>query len=267
MEKLRKTALIVGASSGIGYATAKELIESGYEVFNISRGNCDIKGVCNYLADVTDCIEFQCAIDEVLNRTNGVIDAAIYSAGYSMATPCEMADMEKCRYMFEVNFFGAVQFCKSIMPSMRENGFGRFVLVGSIAGKLPIPYLSFYTATKSALESFNEGFNQEIKPLGLHSTLVMPGGTKTNFSFKRDIADTHGTCYDEGCTCSTDKLKESEQEGMAVEEVAKVIAKVLTKKSPPITVATGIKNSLLSYGTKLMPEKALGKIVKKSFGG
>ncbi|MCL2234762.1 MAG: SDR family NAD(P)-dependent oxidoreductase [Firmicutes bacterium] len=267
MEKLRKTALIVGASSGIGYATAMELVQDGYEVFNISRTFSDIKGISNHLADVANEEGFMEAVDDVLKLSKGQIDVAIYSAGYSMATPCEIMDMEKCRYMFEVNFFGAVQFAKRVIPSMRENGFGRIILIGSLAGRLPIPYLTFYTATKSALESFNEGLSQEIKPLGLHSTLVMPGGTRTSFSYSRDIEDTANTCYDKACSCSTENLKKDEQEGMETTEVAKIIVGTLKKKNPPLTIATGFKNILTGVGAKLMPKKTLNKIVKTKFEG
>jgi len=266
MTKITKTVLIVGASSGIGRATAKEFVKEGYEVFNISRSFCDVEGISNHLADVTISKEFKDAIEEVLRQTNGKIDIAIYSAGCSMASPCELVDIEKCRYMFEVNFFGAVNFCKHILPSMRENNLGRIVLIGSLVGRLPIPFLSFYSATKAALETFAEGLNQEIKPLGIHCTLVMPGGTRTNFSYKRDIENTADTCYEKNYQRSTRALRKSEQEGMNTDAVARKIVSALSKKSPPLVVATGINNSLVGAGAKILPEKALGKIMRTKFG-
>jgi len=264
---MKKTAVVVGASSGIGKELAKGLIQRGYSVFNISRTLCDMPEITNYLADVSEIKNFQSAVAKVLEDTSGVIDMAIYSAGYSMAAPVEFVSMEKCRYMFDVNYFGAVEFCKMLIPFMRKREQGRIVLIGSVAGRLPIPFLSFYSATKSALECFVKNLTHELKPFGIHCTLVLPGGTKTAFTKRRDVIDINDLGYRDIYNNAVGNLAQLEQEGMDAKKVAEIVLRAVSRKNPPLIKKTGISNTLVADAAKILPDKMLGDLLKKKFEG
>lgn len=107
-ESERKLAVIVGASSGIGYETAIKLIGRNYRIVNISRTTCRLEQVANYLADVSEADDMEKGILEIGAAMKN-IDALVYCAGFSMAAPIEKAESEDVRYLFEVNFFGALR--------------------------------------------------------------------------------------------------------------------------------------------------------------
>ena len=126
MEKNR-TAIVVGGSSGIGYETCARLVSRGWNVTNISRTPCKNP-------------------KEKHGR-----DVLVYSAGFSMAAPIEYAKESDYRYLFDVNFFGALKAMQAAIPFMKNSG-GRIILVGSLGGELPIIFDSFYSSSKAALE-------------------------------------------------------------------------------------------------------------------
>lgn len=131
-ESERKLAVIVGASSGIGYETAIKLIGRNYRIVNISRTTCRLEQVANYLADISEADDMEKGILEIGAAMKN-IDALVYCAGFSMAAPIEKAESEDVRYLFEVNFFGALRAIQAAVPFMKENG-GRIVLVSSMGG-------------------------------------------------------------------------------------------------------------------------------------
>ena len=129
-----RTAIVVGGSSGIGCETVLRLTESGWKVFNISRTPCINIKVNNICADVT-CDK---AFEEIkrISEENG-LDLLIYSAGCSMAAPVEYAEERDYRYLFEVNFFGALKSVQAALPYMKKSG-GKIILIGSLGGEIPI---------------------------------------------------------------------------------------------------------------------------------
>lgn len=135
-ESERKLAVIVGASSGIGYETAIKLIGRNYRIVNISRTTCRLEQVANYLADVSEADDMEKGILEIGAAMKN-IDALVYCAGFSMAAPIEKAESEDVRYLFEVNFFGALRAIQAAVPFMKENG-GRIVLVSSMGASFPL---------------------------------------------------------------------------------------------------------------------------------
>ena len=248
-----KNVIVVGGSSGIGLATAQKLAEHGHTVTNISRTECPDARIRSLQADVTDEAAFKEALRQACE--NGV-DALVYSAGFSMAAPVEHAKADDYRYLFGVNFFGAVTAVQAVLPVMREKSFGRIVLVGSIGGVLPIAYDAFYSASKAALSMFCRELNLEINPYGVYATTVLPGGTATRFTFKRKVytAENAGV-YASDLQKSVAALAEIEQGGMSASEVADTVLATLNAKNPPLSVAAGAKNKLYQLSDKLLPEK------------
>ncbi|MDE6850189.1 MAG: SDR family oxidoreductase, partial [Clostridia bacterium] len=180
----RPSVVIVGGSSGIGYETCVRLVNRGWEVTNVSRTPCNNAKVHNICADVTCGNEVCTAINSSAEKYG--LTALIYCAGFSMAAPIEYAKESDYKYLFEVNFFGALKAMQTAIPFMKKKG-GKIVLVGSLGGDVPVVFDSFYSCSKAALEMLSREANTELNRYGITSTAVLPGGTATNFSFKRKV--------------------------------------------------------------------------------
>ena len=144
---------------------------------------------------------------------------------------------------------------QAVIPFMKAKG-GRIVLVGSLGGDLPILFDSFYSASKAALEMLAREAYLELKPYNIKVTAFLPGGTRTEFTFKRKVysADENRT-YSQKVTSAVEALADIEQRGMSASRVADDILKVLYADKPPVVKASGLKNSTYRIMSHVMPEK------------
>ena len=255
MEKTisKKTAVIIGGSSGIGYETCLRLVNRGWNVVNVSRTPCKSAKVTNILADAADGAALAAAIKKAAGK-NG-ISLLIYSAGFSMAAPIEFAKEEDYKYLFEVNFFGALRAIQNTIPHMKEKG-GRIILIGSLGGALPIVFDSFYSASKAALEMLCRAAYSELKPYNIKVTGVLPGGTATGFTFKRKIYNENETGrYAGSMNKAVAALANMEQSGMSPAAVAEIICNLTTLDKPPVIKICGAKNTAYRLFSRIMPEK------------
>lgn len=249
----KKTAVIIGGSSGIGYETCLRLSGRGWNVVNISRTPCKNSKITNIAADVADGAALKAAIKKAAAK-NG-ISALIYSAGFSMAAPIEYAKEEDYKYLFEVNYFGALRAVQAAIPHMKGKG-GRVILVGSIGGELPICFDSFYSSSKAALEMFCRAAYGELKPYNIKVTGVLPGGTATGFTFKRKVysSEENGN-YSASVNKAVAALANMEQSGMSAATVAQIICSLLYEDNPPVIKVCGVKNTAFRLFSRMMPEK------------
>ena len=171
MERYVSTAVVVGGSSGIGLETCTRLSARGWNVINISRSPCKNVKVKNIIADVAAGSTVTDVISKIGEKYK--IDALIYCAGFSMAAPIEYAKESDYRYLFDVNFFGALKAVQACIPSMKDRG-GRIILVGSLGGEIPIMFDPFYSSSKAALEMFVRGAYHELKPYNIKITAFLP---------------------------------------------------------------------------------------------
>ena len=250
---IMQTVLIIGASSGIGYACAKKFIAEGYEVLALSRTECVLAGVKNYLCDVSIESDLEKTLNVVLSE-NPLIKHLIYSAGFSMAAPLETVEPQDYRYLFEVNFFGFVHCLRRLIPSLRHSG-GSACVISSVGGVSPIPYDSYYSSSKAALNAFCAALQTELRPKGVRVLSVMPGGTKTNFSFKRKIYPKEKTGdYSVAVKTASDKLQKIEQQGMSADTVAEEVFNKCVTPSAFYLFATGLKNKLVCLLVRFLPQ-------------
>ena len=259
-----KKVLIVGASSGIGYACAKKFLAEKYAVLNLSRTECVLAGVKNYLCDVSD----EQALDKSLTTIlieNPAIDVLVYSAGFSMACPLETVSPADYRYLFEVNFFGFVHCLRRLVPALRHQE-GTACVIGSLASFAPIPFDCYYTAAKSALNALCAALQTELQPKGVRVICILPGGTKTNFTFKRKICPPEAAGdYALELDTATKKLAETEQNGQTAEEVAKTVYHKCTVKCCSYLFTPGLKNRLTKALLRLLPQWALTYLTRNFY--
>lgn len=257
-----KTAVVVGASSGIGRETALMLAARGYRVVNISRTPCKGERVKSISADAAQEGELGKAIADAAEK-NG-IDLLIYSAGFSMAAPLEHAKSGDYRYLFEVNYFGAIEALKAALPYLKKRG-GRAVLVGSLGGDIPIPYDGFYSASKAALTMLAREADMELKGRGVRVSALLPGGTATDFTYNRMIYRDEATDYAGNVKKASAALANMEQGGMSASLVAGAIVKLAERRNPPPVVSVGAKNGFVRFMNKVLPEQFVDSMVMRKF--
>lgn len=176
-------ALVTGASSGIGEATAERLAAAGYTVYGTSRhGATQGRRSFEMLAlDVTSDESVAAAVAELIRRT-GRIDLLVNNAGFGVSpAAAEESSLDQARAIFDTNFFGIVRMTRAVVPHMRHQGSGRIVNIGSVLGFLPMPYMALYSATKHAVAGYTEALDHELRTMGIRALLVEPAYINTAF--------------------------------------------------------------------------------------
>lgn len=181
-----KTILISGASKGIGKLTAELFASRGWNVAaaarsidNVSFDDPDDRIAPIHL-DVTDQAMVKSAVRDVIEKF-GRLDAIVNNAGFGSVAPFETMSEEEVRAHFETNVFGALNLIREVLPHMRENGGGRIINVTSICGRMTLPLMTAYCATKWALDGFSEALSFEVKSKGIKVKIIEPGVFRTDF--------------------------------------------------------------------------------------
>jgi NAD(P)-dependent dehydrogenase (short-subunit alcohol dehydrogenase family) len=206
------------------------------------------------------------AFDEVL-REHGQLDAVLTCAGWGLAGAAENTTTADAKAQFETNFWGAVRVVHDALPKLRERG-GRVVLMSSIGGILGIPYQSFYSASKFALEGYAESLAYEVAPFDVHVTLVEPGNFKTDFTAARTKVRVEGVDpYENACEKAIAVMERDELNGADPADVARVVERVLANKNPPRRVSVGKFDERMGImGKRLLPYRIFERAAKGSLG-
>jgi NAD(P)-dependent dehydrogenase (short-subunit alcohol dehydrogenase family) len=181
--------LITGCSSGIGRATAVEAARRGHRVFASARNLADLAEIARppsvetLALDVTDAASIEAAVRRVVAAA-GRIDALVNAAGYAHYGAVEEVSAEEWRAQFEVNFFGAVNLSRAVLPHMRAARRGTIVMVSSVGGRVVVPFAGPYCASKHALEAVSDSLRVEAAPFGIRVVVVEPGPVETRFADK-----------------------------------------------------------------------------------
>jgi NAD(P)-dependent dehydrogenase (short-subunit alcohol dehydrogenase family) len=176
-------ALVTGASSGIGAATAQALAAAGWTTYATARQAARVvrgAGIIPLALDVTDSTTMEAAVAQI-EATHGAISLLVNNAGYGQYGPVEELTPEAIRQQFETNVFGLVRMCQLVLPGMRGAGRGRIINIGSIGGTFTAPGAGAYHASKWALESFTDALRYEVQGFGVDVVLVQPTGVATRF--------------------------------------------------------------------------------------
>src|SRR6266699_1810081 len=190
---MKKTALVTGASSGIGEATATRLAMAGYKVYGTSRraAKAGQRSFELLPLDVTSDDSVEATVRELL-RVEGRIDLLVNNAGFSVAPAgAGESSIEQARSIFDTNFFGIVRMTRAVVPHMRFQGSGRIINIGSVLGFLPAPYMALYSATKHAVEGYSESLDHELRTRGIRVSVIEPAYTKTQFDANFLEPDAH----------------------------------------------------------------------------
>lgn len=177
--------LVTGASSGIGKATARSLLEQGHTVYVAARRveamqDLQALGAIPLRMDITRDADVV-AVVERITRDHGGLDVLVNNAGFGMYGSVEETTIDDARYQFEVNLFGMARLTQLLIPAMRERGRGTIVNVSSMGGKIYTPLGAWYHATKHAVEGWSDALRIELQPFGIDVVVVEPGIIATEF--------------------------------------------------------------------------------------
>jgi NAD(P)-dependent dehydrogenase (short-subunit alcohol dehydrogenase family) len=182
----RSTILITGCSSGIGLCVARGLAQRGYRVFATARKQGDVEwlqaeGLESLRLDLADSASITAAVDEILSRTDGRLDALFNNGAYGQPGAVEDLTREVLRTQFETNLFGWHELTNRVLPVMRRQGYGRIVHNSSVLGFVALPFRGAYNASKYALEGLTDTLRLELLGTGIHVCLIEPGPIASRF--------------------------------------------------------------------------------------
>ena len=236
MKATGSIALVTGASSGIGQATAQRLAMAGYKVYGTSRQSAQSgqRSFAMLPLDVTSDASVGAAVQELV-RLEGRIDLLVNNAGFGVAPAgAEESSIEQAKAIFETNFFGLVRMTRAVVPHMRRQGSGRIINIGSVLGFLPMPYGALYAATKHAVEGYSESLDHELRTRGIRVSIIEPAYTKTQFDANFLPPDS--------------KLDEYREVRALLD---KVLAKVMAGADEPTVVADVVLQAAMAARPKL----------------
>jgi len=258
--------LITGATSGIGLETALLFAQKGHRVWGVSRSVIESPSeqILFHSMDVTDQVSIQGGIKKIWGESNG-IDVVVHCAGFGIGGSAEDTPLEDARAQFATNYFGVLAVNNELLPLMRSRGGGRVIILGSIAGRISIPFQSHYSASKFALEAYTEALRIEGKAFGITATIIEAGDTKTPFTAHRRLTINEGSPYYEQATRSIAKMAHDEEGGYSPTNVAHAIYKVALKKNPPIRKPVGFSYSLLMLLKRILPDRLIEVIITRMY--
>ena len=255
-----KVCIITGGTSGIGKCTAEAMRQKGYAVYELSRRETGVAGFVHIPTDVTKPEMVDAAIAEVL-RQEDHIDVLINNAGFGVSGAVEFTEPAAAKKQLEVNFFGMVNVCHAVLPVMRGAGHGRIVNLSSVAGVVPIPFQTYYSASKAAINSYTMALANEVKPFGVQVCAVMPGDIRTGFTAAREKSQAGNDVYHGRIARSVAGMEHDEQTGMSPEAAGAYIASVATRRSVKPLRSIGLKYKFFCVLAKLLPVRTLNWLV------
>jgi len=250
-----KVALVTGASSGIGQATAELLASAGYTVYGTSRrgGSTGERPFEMLTLDVTRDASVAGAVAQLMQR-EGRIDLLVNNAGFGVAPAgAEESSVEQAQSIFDTNFFGIVRMTRAVLPHMRKQGVGRIINIGSVLGLLPMPYGALYAATKHAIEGYSESLDHELRTRGIRVSIIEPAYTNTPFDANFLQPDVKLDAYREARIAVGQRVKEVMARADQPRVVAQVVLKAADAARPRLRYTAGGLAGRLAWLRRFAP--------------
>ena len=262
-----KIALVTGASSGIGEATAERLATAGFKVYGTSRRGAKPgrRSFEMLTLDVTSDASVETVVSEVIRR-EGRVDLLVNNAGFSTAPAgAEESSIEQTRSIFDTNFFGIVRMTRAVVPHMRQQGGGRIINIGSVLGFLPAPYMALYAATKHAIEGYSESLDHELRTRGIRVSVIEPAYTKTQFDAHLLEADSKLDEYRAARTVVAKRVQEAVAGADEPSVVATVVLQAAAAARPKLRYTAGTGARRLRWLRRFAPAGVMDAGIRKEF--
>ncbi|HVT22963.1 MAG TPA: oxidoreductase [Mycobacteriales bacterium] len=269
------TALVTGASSGIGEETARELHKRGFTVYAAARrvermAALETAGIRVLKMDVTDEKSVKAGIAKMLKET-GRVDVLVNNAGYGSYGSVEDVAISEAKYQFDVNVFGLALVTQLVLPHMREQRSGRIINISSIGGRIYEPLGGWYHATKFAVEGLSDSLRLELKPFGVKVVVIEPAGIRTEWAqiaadnLRKSSSD---TAYAGQAQQAAAILELADRPAFSSPStvVARRIAKAATARHPLTRYPTGRGAGMILFTRWLLPARAFDGVIQTAFG-
>lgn len=262
---MNKVIIITGGSSGIGFEASKALSSLGNKVYTVSRRDFSYDRLTHIRADVTIEDEVKRAVEYVVSK-EGHIDVLVNSAGFGLAGAIEFTSREEAFSQFNTGFFALDSFTRNVLPVMREQGYGKIINISSMAALAPLPFQSYYSAMKSAVNTYTLALRSEVGIYGIQACAIMPGDIKSGFTSARRGSLSGDEEYKGRISRSIGKMAEDEQTGPDPSAAGRLIAKLAEKKKlkPLYTIDIVSKCEALLF--KFLPVRLSNYIVGRIYG-
>jgi len=246
----QRIVIVTGGTSGIGLEAVRLFHAGGDIVYSLSRAS----GV-----DVSDEESVKEAINKIAEK-HGCIDVLVNNAGYGMSGITELVSTEEAKKLIDVNLFGTHFVTKHALPFM--HGGAKIINVSSVAGIFPVPYRSFYAASKAAVTAYSLALRGELKPLGIKVCVVSPGNTQTGFTDNRQKSFETNSRYGNRMQNATERLDKKNR--MPARVVGKKIYKISRmRKLPPQTIV-GRGMRAFYFVSRFLSQKSVRTMVDKT---
>lgn len=269
-----KTALVTGATSGLGAAIAARLSRENYAVYGTGRKAAERIGSeapagtpsLRFLSlDVQDEKSIAAVVAAILER-EGRLDLLVACAGMGTAGAVEDSSMDDIAFQMDVNFLGTVRTVKACLGAMRAAGGGKIIVIGSLAGRTGMPFQAFYSASKFALAGFVESLRYEVRAFGIDVCILEPGDFSTGFTAARRKTATVSEAYREDFERLLALQERDEKTGASAERIADRVMALLGKKRLPPRASAGMLFQRAGLFLKrLMPGKCFEFIYRKYY--
>jgi NAD(P)-dependent dehydrogenase (short-subunit alcohol dehydrogenase family) len=277
----RGAVLVTGSSTGIGRASALGLERAGFQVFAGVRRPEDGEALRQagsgalepLILDVTDAAQIEAAAARVHEATGGSLAGLVNNAGIALGGPLEVLPVDEFRRQLEVNLVGQVAVTQAVLPQLRRAR-GRIVLISSIGGRLAVPYLWPYNASKWGLEAIGDALRVELRPFGVKVALVEPGaiatpiwgkGNETADRLRGLMSAEQEQAYGEALDRFT-AARPADIAGLPPERVAEVIEHALTARRPRTRYLVGRDAKLRARLRDLLPDRAWDALLARTMG-
>lgn len=259
-----RTAIVTGASSGIGKASAEALARAGFKVFGTSRRSRGVApaGTTMLTCDVTDESAVKALVDTVLSAT-GRVDVVVNNAGLGLLGGAEESSIEQIKGLFDVNLFGAVRVTNAVLPAMRRQRQGRIINISSGLGFIPAPYSAHYAASKHALEGYSESLDHEIRDFNVRVSLIEPAYVRSPFDQNSLEPDMKLDVYAEARKRVAAFVRDVLPTADTPEMVADAVRLAATDATPKRRYTVGKVAGQISLLRRLMPAKIFDKALRQ----
>ena len=256
---MKKVTIVTGGTSGIGLAAAQALAKSGWTVHTFSRRGSTADGLCHHPVDVTDEAAVSTAVEQIA-AVEGRLDLVVHCACFGISGAVEFTETDDARRLFETNFFGAVQVNKAVIAHLRKTK-GRIIHVSSVAAPAAIPFQTYYSASKAAVNAYSMALANELRPFGISVCAVMPGDIRTGFTAAREKSIRGNDLYAGRIERSVGRMERDEQNGMSPDTVGAFLCRVAHKRSIRPLYTIGLSYRLVCLLIRLLPASLVNRII------
>lgn len=257
--------IITGTSSGIGFELAKYLSSKNHNVIGLSRKNPNCEEFQTIICDITNLEQVKNAFLEI-NSTLKTIDVLINNAGAGMVGSVENTQANEINKLFNLNFIAPIGLLNEVLPKMREQNYGKILMISSIGSEMGLPFRGFYSASKSALDKIVEALRYEVSNFNIQVTSIHLGDVQTGIAESR-IQSTVPNDYKKIFNIVLSSMNEHVNQGVTTNEVAKFIEKLIQNKTLNAHYYFGKFGQKISKILKnILPYFLFEKLIKKYSG-